>query len=678
MKKVYLMLAAAWLTAASQAQTVFPGIIEPGKLSGSVPTQVVLPSSGLKRQVMFVGGTDLVAHKALAAKTVSGVSVYGQAAGTSVAKQWHDFIGFTPATAAERTAFANNGHANFLGWVSVNHEMIFRDNKLGDGGGMTVFAVKLLNDTLAIVPQDLSIEGFPTGSHKYFNVDFAGSVGETGMNCGGIVSLADGRIWTAEEWFRSSNLDKLANGTSTGSNGIFYQSGTSLLNNTPATGVADTTDFTITTGSFTGSDFQNQVVKKFQNFNWMVEIDPRKAKAIQKQYNWGRQGFEGGVLMPDNKTVYLGEDGSPGLFTKFIADVAGDFTKGKTYVYKWDNDNTPTNNWIEIGNLTLDSMLKITTYAYNKGATPFCRVEWVAANTITGKIYFTETGNDGWAPTNRPNATISKPMIDFLRFRKGQQGTDLSSFTDSQLADSLKAGRTNFRLNDYYGRITEYDPATGKIRTFLEGGPFLPSTTGGTAYPNKHLSNPDGIGTMYINNKAYLIIQEDLNGTTFARVPSEYTGSGNTICEMFLLDLSITNPTVNDLFKIAATPRGAEITGACAIGDDIIMFNSQHPATTNPFPENNSHTVALSGFRQAVVTAFEEPKFENKFAFEVFPNPTARELHLNKTSDYAIYNLSGVRVKVGRNSNLVDVSDLNSGTYIIMDEKMNKVKLIIE
>lgn len=661
----------------SQAQTVFPGLIELGKLSGSVPVTVVLPSSGLKSQAIFIGGTDLVAHKALASKTVTAGTVYGQAAGTSVAKEWHDFIGFTPATPAEITTFANNGHANFLGWVSVNHEMVSRDNKLGDGGGNTVFAIKLLNDTIAVVPQDLSTEGFPAGNHKFFNVDFAGTVGETGMNCGGIVSLADGRLWTAEEWFRASNLDKLANGTSTGGNGIFYQSNTSLLTNTPATGVADTTDFTLSAATFTGADFDGKVIKKYENFNWMVELDPRKAKAVRKQYNWGRQGFEGGVVMPDNKTAYLGEDGSPGLFTKFVADVAGDFTKGKTYIYKWDNDNTPSNNWIEIGNLKLDSMMKITTYAYQKGATPFCRVEWVAANTITGKVYFTETGNDGWAPSGKPNATISKPMIDFFRMRRMEEGVDLTSFTDAQLADSIKTGKTVHRLKDYYGRITEFDPSTGKIKTLIEGGPYLSnSTTGGSAYPAKHLSNPDGLGTMYINGKAYLIIQEDLNGTTFGRVPSEY--STNVICEMFLLDLSIANPTINDLFKIAATPRGSEITGACAVGDNIIMFNTQHPNAGNPFPNNHSHTVALSGFRQAVVASADQPTFSNKFAFEVFPNPVARELHLNKTSDIAIYNLSGARMKVVRNTNLVDVSDLTPGTYVVMDEKQNVVKLIVE
>ncbi|MCP4521930.1 MAG: hypothetical protein GY827_09625 [Cytophagales bacterium] len=72
---------------------------------------------------------------------------------------------------------------------------------IGDGGGMTAFKVEEdENGELTVVGQTLN-DG-RTG--KYFNIDFANTVGETGMNCGGIVGPT-GRIWTAEEWFKTSN-----------------------------------------------------------------------------------------------------------------------------------------------------------------------------------------------------------------------------------------------------------------------------------------------------------------------------------------------------------------------------------------------------------------------------------------------------------------------------------------
>lgn len=663
MKKNYIFGAFVALAFATNAQTTFPQVVEIGKAGATSRRTVVVPPSPLKTQTLFIGSNDMVATTAIAEKTVAGAKVYGQPAGMTPAKEWHDFIGFTEATESEKAAWAAKGHNNFLGWISVNHEMVWNDNKIGDGGGMTVFAVKkdMAADTLIVVPQDLSNGGFPAGEHKFFNVDFVNTVGETGMNCGGIQSAKDGRIWTAEEWFRS-NINSIWDGN----NRPFNAGG-------PGQGVRDTLDWTIS--SDLQGDFNGKSVKKHQNFNWMVEIDPRTAKAIRKQYNWGRQGFEGGVIMPDDKTVYLGEDGSPGLFTKFVADEAGDFTKGKTYVYKWDNDNTPENNWIEIDNSKLDSMMNIQTLAYRKGATPFCRIEWVAFDKNTGKVYFTETGNDNWRiGSNRANVTIGQPMVDFFRMMRARLGNPVE-WTDAQIRDSLRLNVS--RLNDPYGRVTEYDPATGKIKTHIEGGPYFATSPAAANYPAKHMSNPDGLGFFYSNNKTYMIIQEDLNGRSMGRMPSELSASGSEECEMFLLDMAIENPTVNDLLTIAATPKGAEITGACAIGDDAILFNNQHPDNTNPYPNGHSYTIAMTGFKR-LTSLNETPSFSGKKALEIHPNPVSRTLFINKTGDYALYNASGVRLNVVRNTDKMDVSTLSSGVYFLMDEKKNMVKVVVE
>src|SRR5690606_1034382 len=116
-------------------------------------------------------------------------------------------------------------------------------------------------------------------------------------------------------------------------------------------GIRDTSDYTIS-GSGIAMAY-GQTITKVENLNYMVEIDPREAIAIRKQYNWGRQPFEGGVVMPDNKTVYMGADNTPGLFSKFVADVAGDFTEGTIYFYKADAPS----KWVELDNSDLDNML---------------------------------------------------------------------------------------------------------------------------------------------------------------------------------------------------------------------------------------------------------------------------------------------------------------------------------
>src|SRR5690606_32618345 len=85
--------------------------------------------------------------------------------------------------------------------------------------------------------------------------------------------------------------------------------------------------------------------QKYENFNWMVEIDPKQAKAIRKQYNWGRAGWEGGAISSDLKYVYLGNDEAPAAWFRFEADTPNDFSKGQMSFYKHDAQGS---KWIPI------------------------------------------------------------------------------------------------------------------------------------------------------------------------------------------------------------------------------------------------------------------------------------------------------------------------------------------
>jgi len=602
---------------------------------------VTLPKSPLTMQVLFVGGFH----------NVQTVDKNGMPNGTAVAKQWHDFIGLTKDLSG----------SGDIGWLSVNHEMVWNDDKIGDGGGMSVFKIRRdpVNDTLIIVPQTLA-DG-RTG--LFFNVDFVNTVGETGMNCGGIISEADGRIWTAEEWFRTAND---ATEAGAGSSTIYWGANTPFTNSGRGQGVRDTADWKIS--SSINGDYNNRTIKKFQNFNWFVEIDPRTAKAVRKQYNWGRGGYEGGVIMPDNKTMYGFEDMSPGVFTKFIADVAGDFTKGTLYAYKKD----ALGGWILIPNNSIDSTLEARNIAMRNGATVFNRLEWGAFCKKDGKIYFTETGRDSWGSSfNSGNARSATMPDHYVSAVKNQNPSWLTpTMTNNQILDSVRVGR----FNDYYGRVLVYDPATNKVSSYIEGGPYYATSPSQANYPNNHLSSPDGLSFMTVGNKTYMIIQEDLIGRSFGRVPE---GVSNSTCEMYLLDMDDA-PTVNNLKRISVVPDGAEVTGAVATADGkSIIVNVQHPKADLPFPWNNSLTYAITGFDRAITSVFSEPLMSTK-GFEVWPNPVNRELKMNKTTDAAIYDVNGNRVKVVRNSNVINMTDLQSGTYFVRTADGDTQKVIVE
>ncbi len=615
MRKLFTLLAALMIVSfASQAQNL-PESIEPGDFNNFV---LPMPPSPLTQQVLFIGGTDLV----------QTTETYGNEAGAALAKQWHDFIGFTPATEEEKIAFSERddsllipdgsglGETNFLGWVSVNHERIQANDRIGDGGGMTVFAIAADAEGNIVIVDQILEDG---RQGRFFNVDFVNTVGETGMNCGGITSLADGRIWTAEEWFRYSTNSYFDDGD----------------------GVRDTTDFTVS--SDIAGNFNGQTINKVDNFNWMVEIDPRQAKAIRKQYNWGRAGFEGGVVMPDNQTVYFGEDARPGLFLRFIADTPGDFTSGTLSYYAYDEEAERA-YWVDYDNTTFEQTAAMN--AYNtiefgggpstgqnvKGALPwrgedaaamFIRNEWFAADTTTGIVYWAETGNSSFwdefalftprangpnnvgsdayvavGPDGEPtnfNGKIGSWTLEMARMRF----PELRNESNDSVRNWLVQGN-NFR--DAHGRVLAYDPATEQTYVFLEGGPYpgddnRASAELGNGYPDKHFSNPDGLNFMYVGDKTYAILCEDLNQNDWNSTPA---GVSNRTCELYLYDMDNYVPgevvDINDLVRISTVPNGAEVTGAQPAGSNTLMVNSQHPSSSNPFPFNNSLTYAINGF----------------------------------------------------------------------------------
>lgn len=599
-----------------------------------VEDSIVLPPSPLKFQVLFIGGVD----------KVQTTATYGNAAGEAYAKEWHDFIGITEDD-------QNAGEY----YISVNHEMVVANDSIGDGGGMTVFKVKRDpdTDTLMVVEQTLN----DNRQGKFFNVDFANTVGETGMNCGGIISQADGRIWTAEEWWRGSNDGNESNGIAD----------------------RDTADFTIGSGTQNYSvsngfqKYNGMTIKKFENYNYMTEIDPKQAVAVRKQYNWGRQPFEGGVVMSDNKTVYLGTDATPGHFSKFIATTAGDFTAGTLYTYKHDANGA---NWVEMPMDNIDQVLAFADSANSKGATMFNRVEWVTADKNTGMVYFTETGRDNpgsrWRDDHQEGGVHAPHHLE----RAALQQAAAQQITPGTLIHPDSSA-----YFDYYGRVLQYDPVKDTVTVLLEGGPYEATSPDSATYVNKygkgknHLSNPDGLGIIHVGSKSYLIVQEDLNGNSYGRTPANW---GARPCELFLLDISIANPSVDDLIRITHSAWGAEITGGVGTPDGkSILVNSQHPATTNKFPFNHSLTFAITGFDEAPTSTLRGPEF-NGDDFQIFPNPTSRMLYLSEVVDAALYDVTGQRVKVYRNVNQIDVAEFTAGTYFLQLGDGTSKKVVIK
>jgi secreted PhoX family phosphatase len=90
-----------------------------------------------------------------------------------------------------------------------------------------------------------------------------------------------------------------------------------------------------------------------------VTVNPDGTASIEKHYGMGRIARELVQVMPDNKTVLMGDDGTnTGLFM-FIADTAKDLSAGTLYVAKWTQTSASAGGagtlaWIKLGSASSD------------------------------------------------------------------------------------------------------------------------------------------------------------------------------------------------------------------------------------------------------------------------------------------------------------------------------------
>ncbi len=451
----------------------------------------------------------------------------------------------------------------------------------------------------------------------YRNVDFSG-VGGTFVNCGG-AQTPWGTVLTAEEYPPASNAELSSNG------GQFR----------------DTSDVTVT------YDGQEYTIERWQNMGWMVEVDPVSATAERKLWKMGRYSHEGGYCMPDGKTVYLTDDFSPAVLFKFVATTPNDYTDGQLYAYKQSEDGK-SGEWLTLP-MDFDSLLVIRDVAIGMGATLFIRHEWVTE--ANGKLYITETGRDGF----NWDEAVAAGGVPALHLEPRRVGP-------------------GYEYEDFYGRVLELDPSTDKVRSYLEGG------TSTWDY-GTNLSNPDGIETYRKDGKDWLVINEDINGRDANRVPEHAEEAGRTIGEIYFLDPSIENPTVDDLKRFLIGVTGAETTGGKATPDGRTYFvNIQHPSSSNPEPFNRSATIAVTGFAPLVdaSASVENGTERSGSVFQVYPNPTVGRLELSRVADVAIYDRTGAQIGVQMKTRSIDLTDFAPGVYFVQTIEGEVAKVVVE
>lgn len=133
-----------------------------------------------------------------------------------------------------------------------------------------------------------------------------------------------------------------------------------------------------------------------------VSVDNSGNPVFAKHYAMGRFAHELAYVMPDNKTVYLSDDGTNvGLFM-FVADNAADLSSGKLYAAKWTQvtPTAPTAGVYDAGEaiLTWIDMGQTTNAAIKAKLDPDNNIATNDGITFA-QIFDTQTPSAGACPT---------------------------------------------------------------------------------------------------------------------------------------------------------------------------------------------------------------------------------------------------------------------------------------
>ncbi len=165
------------------------------------------------------------------------------------------------------------------------------------------------------------------------------------------------------------------------------------------------------------------------DYGWTPEVtvlnEKGDVKAI-KHYSMGRFAHELAYVMPDEKTVFLSDDGTNVALFMFIADKKGDLSSGTLYAAKWEQRSKrgagrADIKWVNLGHATNDD-IKVA---------------------LDKKIKF----NDIFEVSKKPKAgfkSINTTMgQEYLKIKPGME--KLASRMESRRYAALKGATTEFR-----------------------------------------------------------------------------------------------------------------------------------------------------------------------------------------------------------------------------------------
>jgi secreted PhoX family phosphatase len=335
-----------------------------------------------------------------------------------------------------------------------------------------------------------------------------------------------------------------------------------------------------------------------------VTVNPDGTGSIKKHYCLGRISHELIQVMPDNRTVLMGDDATnSGLFI-FVADKEKDLSAGTLYVAKlgtgFSIDPAAAGarlSWIRLGHATSDEIENManklkpadimtvatvdpvdTTYTkiFNNGVANWIKVkpgmEKAAAFLETHRYAYLMGGSMGFTKMEGTTVNIKDKIAysalqniqdSMVTTGKGWNAASGIALDKALIAGGIMAHTLTGGQKDSSGAAIASEWVPVQTRALLMGEDIAADALGNKAHPDK-IANPDNL--KFSEKMRTLFIGED---------------SGSHVNNF----LWAYNVDTKALSRIMSMPAGAEATGLHAVdeinGWTYIMSNFQHAGDWN-------------------------------------------------------------------------------------------------
>ena len=270
------------------------------------------------------------------------------------------------------------------------------------------------------------------------------------------------------------------------------------------------------------------------DYGYIVEITDPAGERPQpvKRFALGRFSHENSVVMPDQRTVYLSDDGTGTVFFKFVADRPGDLGAGTLYAARVDQDggDDPARaafdiEWIELAHGSdeqieawVDDYVGITPADYVDGESGYITAEeiadWAAGRASDDRVAFLESRKA--AAAKGATAEFRKMEGVNINYAAAKDGSvpfmymAMSNVNETMSDDEgdIQLDGTHGECGAVYRMRLDDDYDVDRMEPVLVGGPYDPEAETDRCNVN-NVSEPDNLVVLADGR---VIVGEDTSG----------------------------------------------------------------------------------------------------------------------------------------------------------------------